>query len=196
MIRLMVIDDHAPSREQAIRDLTTPGVIEVIAQAETTDEAWKTAQKLLPDMILLDLHMPGLMSTNDLLKRLVGLPRAKVVVFASAGKASEVQDLLDAGASAYVMKSDPPALIRMAMMMVSKGSRGVVSPSLPRHLTKLLPNERSILRQLTKKGKLPQIAERTGISENALNEMLLHLVEKLELGSTAALIKWAKKHGF
>jgi two-component system nitrate/nitrite response regulator NarL len=196
MIRLMIVDDHAPTREQAISELTTPGVIQVIAEAETSDEAWKTAQKLLPDVILLDLHLPGLMTVADLLKRLVSLPRAKVIAYASASKASEVQDLLDAGAVAYVLKSDAPALIRMAMLMVTRGSRGIVSPSLPRHLTRLTPNERSILRQLTKRGKAPQIAERIGISEASLQEAMLHLTQKLELTSTAQLVKWAKKHGF
>lgn len=196
MLRLMIVDDHSPSREQAVRDLAAAGVIQIIAEAETSDEAWKTAQKLLPDVVLLDLHLPGLLTTNDLLKRLTNLPRVKVVIFASASKASEVQDLLDAGASAYVLKSDPPALIRMAMLMASRGSKGIVSPSLPRHLTRLTPNERSILRQLTKRGKPPQIAERLGISENTLHDALLHLTQKLELPSTEHLIKWAKKHGF
>jgi two-component system nitrate/nitrite response regulator NarL len=196
MIRLMVVDDHEPSREQAIRELSTPGVIQIIAQAETSDEAWKTAQKLLPDMVLLDLHLPGLLNTYDLLKRLISLPRNQVVIFASDSKASEVQDLLDAGAAAYVLKTDPPALIRMAMLMVSRGSRGIVSPSLPRHLTKLTPNERAILRHLTKKSKPGQIAERLGLSEAELLEVMTHLTQKLELDSTVHLVKWAKKHGF
>lgn len=192
----MIVDDHAPTREQAKREIAAPGVIQVLAEAETSDEAWKIAEKLLPDVILLDLHLPGLIQTNDLLKRLTSLPRVKVVVFASASKASEVQDLLDAGAVAYVLKTDAPALIRMAILMVSRGSRGVVSPSLPRHLTRLTPNERSILRHLTKRGKPPQMAERLGISEGALHQAMQHLAEKLELSSTAQLIKWAKKHGF
>ncbi len=196
MIRLMVVDDHVPTREETVRELSAGGVIQVIAEAETSDEAWKTGQKLLPDVILLDLHLPGLLSTMDLLKRFATLPRGKVVIHASEARAAEVQDLLDAGASAYVLKSDAPALIRMAILMVTRGSRGVVSPSLPRHLTRLTPSERSILRHLTRRGRPPQIAERLGISEDALREAMMHLAEKLELSSTTQLVKWAKKHGF
>ncbi len=196
MIRLMVVDDHAPSRQQAVHDLTTPGVIQVVAEAETSDESWKVAQQLLPDIILLDLHLPGLLTTFDLLRRFATLPRSQVVIFASDSKAADVQDLLDAGAAAYVLKSDSPALTRMAMLMVSRGSRGVISPSLPRHLTKLTSVERSLLRQLTTRRKLPQIAQQMSISEASLEEALNHLREKLELEDTAQLTKWAKKHGF
>ncbi len=84
----------------------------------------------------------------------------------------------------------------MAILMVSRGSRSVISPSLPRHLTRLSPQERSVLRQITKRGRLPQIAERMGVTEDALKGTLDHLAGKLELTSTAQLVKWAKKHGF
>src|SRR5579885_3735099 len=96
MIRLMVVDDHVPTREETVRELSAGGVIQVIAEAETSDEAWKTGQKLLPDVILLDLHLPGLLSTMDLLKRFATLPRGKVVIHASEARAPEVQDLLGA----------------------------------------------------------------------------------------------------
>ncbi len=99
----MIVDDHAPTREEALKNLQAGGVINVIAQAETSDEAWKTAEKLLPDIVLLDLHLPGLLNTFDLLKRLSALRRVKVIIFASQGKAAEVQDLLDAGACGYIL---------------------------------------------------------------------------------------------
>ena len=196
MIRVMVADDHEPTRQELVRELGAGGVIQVIAQSETSDETWKVAEKLLPDILLLDTHMPGLLATPDLLKRLSGLRRVKVVVFAGQSKASEVQELLEAGACAYILKTDPVALVRMTILMVSKGSKNVISPSLPRHITRLAAQERMVLRHLTKRGKLPQIAERMGISERELTAVLEHLAGKLELTSTAQVIKWAKKHGF
>jgi DNA-binding NarL/FixJ family response regulator len=196
MIRLMIADDHAPTREQAVEDLQVDGVIKVVGQAETTDQAVKTATQLFPDIVLLDLHMPGLLNVYEVLKRLTSVRNVKVIVYAGEANAAEVQDLLDAGAYAYVLKTDPPALVRMTMLMVSRGSRGVISPSLPRHLTRLTPQERAVLKHITKRGRLPQIAERMGISEDALRETLELLTQKLELSSTAQLVKWAKKHGF
>jgi DNA-binding NarL/FixJ family response regulator len=196
MIRLLAVDDHIPTREQVVADLKSGGMIEVVAEAGTSDEALKICRELLPDIVLLDLHLPGLVGTFDLLKKMVALRNVKVVMFASQGKASEVQDLLDAGAAAYILKTDPAALLRMAIVMVMKGSRGIVSPALPRHLTRLSPDERHLLRQLTQRGKLPKIAERLGMSEDELNQSIAELCEKLELDSANKLVRWAKKHGF
>lgn len=196
VIRLVVVDDHIPTREAAIRELQIDGVIEIVGEAETSDEAYKVAAQLLPDLVLLDLHMPGLMSTGDLIKKLVTLKNVKVVIYASESKASQVQDFFDAGACAYVVKTDAWPLIRMAIVMVSKGSRSVISPSLPKNLTKLTPPERNILHQVTKRGGASKAAERMGISEYDLHHMLEHLAEKLELSSPDKLLKWAKKHGY
>lgn len=196
MIRLMVVDDHLPTREKIIKELTSGDLIDVIAEAGTSDEAWQSAKAILPDIVLLDLHLPGFLTTEALLERLNTLTNVKVVLFASKAKAADVQDWLDAGAEAYVLKTDQSALIRMAILMVSRGSQGVISPSLPRHLTRLTPDERMILRHLTKRGKLPKAAERIGVSEETLTNTAKHLAEKLELESIEHLIKWAKKHGF
>lgn len=196
MIRLLVVDDHVPTRDEIIRHLSQGGLIKIVGEAQTSDDAYKIAKELLPDIVLLDLHLPGLISTPDLIKRLIALRNVKVVMFASQGKASEVQDLLDTGASGYVLKTDSPTLIRMALLMVSRGSRGVISPSLPRHLTRLSAQDRAMLREVTGKGKLPKAAERMGIMESKLAEMALELALKLELSSIEDLIKWAKRQGF
>jgi two-component system, NarL family, nitrate/nitrite response regulator NarL len=196
MIRLMVVDDHVETRQQTIANLTQGDLLKVVAEADTSHDAWKIASQILPDIVLLDLHLPGLYSTVDLLKRFGQLKRTKVVIFAGQGKASEVQDLLEAGASGYVLKTDAAALIKMALLMVSKGSRTVISPSLPRHLTRLTAQERTILRYIAMKGKLSKAAERMGIGEAELTELVEHLTEKLELESPDKLLRWARKHGF
>lgn len=195
-MRLLVVDDHNPTRLEIVRELSTGGVIDVVGESETSDQALKAAKELLPDVILLDLHLPGLIGTVDLIKRMTALRNVRVVMFASQGKPSEVQDLLDAGAVGYVLKTDPPALIRMALLMVMRGSKGVVSPSLPRHITRLSQDERSVLRSITMRGKLAKAAERLEISESDLMEIVEGLMAKLELEKPEQLVKWAKKHGF
>jgi len=195
-MRLLVVDDHIPTRQEIVRELSTGGVIEIVGEAETSDQALKVAKDLLPDVVLLDLHLPGLIGTIDLIKRLTALRNVRVVMFASQGKPSDVQDLLDAGAVGYVLKTDPPALIRMALLMVMRGSKGVVSPSLPRHITRLSQDERNVLRSITMRGKLGKAAERLGISEAVLMEVVEGLMAKLELEKPEQLVKWAKKQGF
>lgn len=192
----MVVDDHPPTREAAVQALQADGIIDVVGEAETSDEAWKMARELLPDVVLLDLHLPGLMQTDVLIKKLASLRNAHVVVYASQSKAAEVQELLDAGACAYILKADPPALARMSILMVTRGSTGIISPSLPRNITKLDQHERNILRHVTKRGGVPKAAERMGLTEYDLNQILEGLAEKLELPSGDYLVRWAKKHGF
>ena len=195
-IRLMVVDDHPPTREAAVQALQADGIIEVVGEAETSDEAWKMARELLPDVVLLDLHLPGLMQTDVLIKKLASLRNAHVVIYASQSKAAEVQELMDAGACAYILKADPPALARMSILMVTRGSTGIISPSLPRNITKLDLHERNILKHVTKRGGVPKAAERMGLTEYDLNQILEGLAEKLELPSGDYLVRWAKKHGF
>jgi DNA-binding NarL/FixJ family response regulator len=196
MIRILVVDDHTPTREAAVKELETDGIIQVVGEAESSDEAYRTAAQLLPNMVLLDLHLPGLTPTTTLITKLVALKNVHVIVYASQSKASEVQDLFDLGASAYVTKTDPWPLIKMSLLMVSRGSQGIISPALPKNLTRMTTQERNILRQVTKRGGLPKAAERMGITEYDLNKLLEHLVEKLELNDVDKLVKWAKKHGF
>jgi two-component system nitrate/nitrite response regulator NarL len=194
--RLLVVDDHIQTREEIVKELSTGGVIKIVGEAGTSDEALKMARELLPDIVLLDLHLPGLISTVDLIKRMTSLRNVKVVMFASQGKASDVQDLLDTGAVGYILKSDSAALIRMALLMVMKGSKGVVSPALPRHITRLTAEERSVLRNITMRGKLAKAAARMGMEEDRLNQIVGELCERIELDSAEKLVKWAKKHGF
>ncbi|HEY9788494.1 MAG TPA: response regulator [Candidatus Obscuribacterales bacterium] len=196
MIRLLLVDDHQPTRQQAAEQLSQGGLIKIVAEAETSDQAMKIGRELLPDIVLLDLHLPGLLQTHDLIKRLVALRNVKVIMFASQGKAADVQELLDAGASGYVLKTDPPALLRMAILMVQKGAKGVISPSLPRHITHLSAQERTALRCMTMRGTLAKAPERMGMSEEAFAKIVETLCEKLELDAPEKLVKWAKKHGF
>jgi DNA-binding NarL/FixJ family response regulator len=107
-----------------------------------------------------------------------------------------VQDFLDAGAVGYVLKTDAPALIRMAILMVSRGSKGVVSPALPRHVTRLSPEERYVLREITQRGKFSKAAQRMGLSEEQLMSQVTELTVKLDLETPDHLVKWAKKQGF
>lgn len=196
MIRLVLVDDHEPTREQAREQLSQGGLINIVGEAATSDEALKVARELLPDIVLLDLHLPGLLRVPELVPRLVTLRNVRVVMFASQGKAADVQDLLDAGASGYVLKTDPAALIRMAILMAHKGGKAIISPSLPRHITHLSEQERITLRYITMRGKLAKAAERMGITDEELSVMVDDLCEKLELESPEHLVKWAKKHGF
>jgi DNA-binding NarL/FixJ family response regulator len=196
MIRLLVVDDHQQTRSTIISQLTGDGLVSVVGEAETSDQALQLSEKLHPDVVLLDLHLPGLIPTVDLVKRLTALRNVKVLAFASETKAADVQEFLGAGACGYILKADPPALLRMSLLMVSRGSKNILSPSLPRNVTRLSSHERTLLREITKRGGISKAAARLGLSEQELSETLKELSEKLELHDLDSLVRWAKKNGF
>jgi DNA-binding NarL/FixJ family response regulator len=196
MIRLLIVDDHQETRSTIISHLAEEGLIQIIGEAETSDQALKMSEQLHPDIVLLDLHLPGLIPSIDLVKRLTALRNVKVIAFASETKAADVQDVLGAGAAGYVLKNDPPALLRMSLLMVSRGSKNILSPSLPRNVARLSNQERSLLKEVTKRGGIPKAAGRLNLSEGELSGALTELSEKLELQDLEALLKWAKKNGF
>jgi DNA-binding NarL/FixJ family response regulator len=195
-IRILVVDDHKETRKQIIKELRVGNLLEIVGEAETSDEALKLAEKLLPDIVLLDLHLPGLISLQDLIKRLVALRNVKVALFANPVKAEQVKDLLEAGAASYSAKEDTPALIRMTLLMVARGSRNLISPSLPRQLLNISQLEKNILSELAKKGKLEKVLERLGISGESLAKSIEELRVKLEFEDSASMARWAKKNGF
>jgi DNA-binding NarL/FixJ family response regulator len=196
MIRLVIVEDHAPARQKVLQELSGTDFIEVVAEAETSDEALRLAQKLLPDVVLLDLHLPGLLAQPVLLKKLSALKNVRVVIFADAGRAAQVQELLDAGARAYVLKQDPGELLRMSILMVYRGSRRIVSPGLPKNLLRLTGQERQVLSEIGKRGGIVRAAQRMGLSEADLNQVISEIAAKLEIESNEKLARWAKKNGF
>ncbi len=189
-------DDNLSYRHQVLKGLAGSGIIDVIAEANTTDETLQLARQLLPNIVLLDTHMPGLLATNVLLKKLIALKQVKVIMLGTSSKAAEVHDLLSSGACGYLLKKDHCALISMTVLMVHRGANSVTSPSLPRFITRLTAQEREILRHLAHRGQLSKTAERMGISMDALQELLKHLSQRLELSSTEEVVKRARKHGF
>jgi len=196
MIRVIVVDDHHESRQRIIGELKAGNLINVIGEAQTSDEALQLSEKLLPDVVLLDLHLPGLLNSVSLVQKLSALRNVKVLAFADNNKAAEVQDLLEAGASGYILKSDSSVLTRMSLLMVARGSKNILSPALPRQINRLTSQERTILRYTSRATKPEKAATELGITEAQLNDALSHLATKLDLGTIADLKKWAKKNGF
>jgi DNA-binding NarL/FixJ family response regulator len=196
MIRILVVDDHKETRSEIIKHLKVGGLLEVVGEAETSDEAYQLGEKLLPDIVLLDLHLPGLIDSLQLIKRLVSLRNVKVAIFASPAKAAQVQELLDAGAASYSLKEDTPALIRMTLLMVARGSRNLISPSLPKLLLSLNQLDKNILSELAKRGKLEKVLARLGISQESLSTHIKDLSVRLDFEDSASMAKWAKKNGF
>ena len=122
-MRILVVDDHAIVRHGLVRLLTSDGDHQV-SQAATGREALDLTRTTHPDLIILDLNLPG-MGGLELLRRLVQMDAGKVLILSMHAEPLYARRALDAGAAGYVSKNASPDELIAAMRRVSAGGRYV-----------------------------------------------------------------------
>lgn len=210
-IRLMIADDHTIVRQGLRRLLEDEDGMEVIGEAVDGRDAVAKALDLLPDIIIMDLSMPGLHgleATRQIVKR---LPKAKVLILSMHKNDAYVQQALQAGASGYILKDSASEEVLVAIRSVSRGD-SYLSPSISRVLIddylrlcspggtrslydKLTVREREIFQLLAEGNKNQQIAEKLHVSVKTVETHRAHIMEKLNLGNIAELVKYAIEIG-
>ncbi|MBR3924970.1 MAG: response regulator transcription factor, partial [Kiritimatiellae bacterium] len=104
-IRILIVDDHAIVRMGLAAILGTKADLEVVGDAEDGTAAIQKAQKLRPDVVLMDIVMPEMDGATATAKILQLLPQTKVIILTSFGEADGIAHALDAGASGALMKN-------------------------------------------------------------------------------------------
>ena len=202
MIRLLVVEDNTEISKKLIPDLSKENIFEIVGLAQTTDEALNLCKKLLPDIVLLDLHLPGLITIHDLIKKLTNLANTKIVAYASNIKASQVHTFINSGISAYMDKSDSLILLKMSLVMVNQGKQNIYTPNLAKNILKLNQSDHLLLCEITKRGQINKAAQRLNMELKDLQEKLAIICDKLEIFdkdntiNLEKLVKWAKNNGF
>ena len=196
-IRVMVVDDH-PIVRQGVRSLLSNYAdLEIVGEADGGLTALRHAADLLPNVILLDIRMPG-ESGIDLVKRLrQTAPAAKILMLTSFDDQEYVTGALRAGAHGYVLKSISDETLVKAIRAVHFGER-VLSPQvldqMIQHLTTdaleprivdLTEEERDILRLLAGGASNAEIASELYMSETSFKRKLQDVFEKLAVHSRA-----------
>lgn len=211
-IRLMIVDDHTIVRQGLRRLLEDGEGMEVIGEAVDGRDAVAKALDLLPDIVIMDLSMPGLHgleATRQIVKR---LPKTKVLILSMHKNDAYVQQALRAGASGYILKDSASEEVLGAIRSVSRGD-SYLSPSISRVLIddylrlctpgggtrslydKLTVREREIFQLLAEGNKNQQIADRLHVSVKTVETHRAHIMEKLNLGNIAELVKYAIEIG-
>ncbi|NLA59459.1 MAG: response regulator transcription factor [Firmicutes bacterium] len=133
-IRVLIADDHALWRQGLCRILELEGDIEVVAQAANGDEAVALTKDARPDVVLMDINMPGLngLEATQMIKE--EAPDAKILVLTIHADDEYVFQLLQAGASGYVLKDVDPANLAEAIRTVNEGHAYLRSPLLEKVL--------------------------------------------------------------
>jgi DNA-binding NarL/FixJ family response regulator len=203
-IRVMIVEDHHIVRS-SVRMLLAQNGCEVVAEAGSAEEALELAPRARPQIVLMDLELPGTdgITATRRLKRAV--PLAKVIFLSAHDEEKDVVEALtDAGASGYLLKSDAPEELMSALRAVNAGKRYVspsVAPLLLLHLNdpkrsledgpRLTTREREVLRLVGQGATSKEIAQRLGISPKTAQVHRDKLKQKLNLRTTADIVRYA-----
>jgi DNA-binding NarL/FixJ family response regulator len=209
-IRVVVVDDHAVVRRGLEQVLANAGDIEVVATASDGDEAVERAAALRPDIVLMDLSMPGI-DGIEATRRILGAaaateegkPRLRVVVLTSFAEQRRVLDALQAGASGYLLKDATPDEVIAAVRAAHAGG-APLDPAAARVLLdsqragqpvrNLSPRESEVLGLVATGLANKQIARRLGISERTVKAHLTAVFQQLGVTDRTQAALWAKEH--
>jgi len=205
-IKILLADDHTIVRQGLKLILSAHPDLEVAGEAANGREAVEMAQKLKPDIVLMDVAMPELNGIEATRRMVEANSRLKVLVLSMHKEAVYVREILKAGARGYILKDAIDTELLNAVRSVAKGD-GYISPAVSGALLNdyrkdvtdpvdlLSGREREVL-QLIAEGKTnKEIATRLNLSVYTIDSHRGKIMEKLNLHSTGELVRFALKHG-
>jgi DNA-binding NarL/FixJ family response regulator len=202
-IRLLIADDHPVVRDGLSGMFAADPGFEVLGEAADGAEAVRLAQQVRPDVILMDLRMPGMdgvTAITELAKRGV---TARVLVLTTYDADSYVLPAIEAGATGYLLKDAPRAELLRAVRAAADG-QGVLAPSVATRLMSrvrapdpelLSQREFEVLELVAAGTTNREAATRLFISEATVKTHLLHIYAKLGVGDRAAAVAEAFNRG-
>ena len=206
-IRILVVDDHAVVRSGLRMLLDAEQDIEVVAEAGDARAALFAALEHKPDVVLVDIVMPGESGIEATRKILRDLPETKVLVLSMQDEPRYVRAAFDAGASGYVLKEAAESDLVAAIREVASGGR-YVHPTLGARMIEaeaaerrraqedpLSEREREVLKLLALGQTNQEIASILFISVRTAETHRAHIMQKLGLSSRAALVRYALSQG-
>ena len=206
-IRTVVVDDHAVVRSGLRLVLEGEDDIEVVAEAADARNAIFEARAHRPDVILLDVVMPGRSGIDAIPDLLKESPDSKVLVLSMQDDPAYVREAFGAGASGYVLKEAADAEVVAAVREVASGQR-YVHPSLGARLVAadaeeraraeedpLSEREHEILRLLALGHTNQEIASQLYLSVRTVETHRAHIMQKLRISTRAELVRYALERG-
>jgi DNA-binding NarL/FixJ family response regulator len=203
-LSVLLVDDNALFRDGIADILEADGRFEVVGQASRGDEAVAAARRLHPDLILIDLRMPGMSGAEAIRRIRAQDPAVPIGVLTMFETQESAQTALDAGATGYLAKDSTPADLCEAAANIAQGKRNF--DALPAHpergagsrgdlLARLTAREVEVLRALVTEANNEAIARRLGISPRTLRIHISHAYRKLEIHDRAQAVLVAIRCG-
>jgi len=207
-IRILIVDDHAIVRKGQRALIETEPGMEVVGEAADGVQAVKMAHSLEPDIVLLDLVMPGKGGIEAIGEIKEMNPQARILVLTSFAEDDKVYGAIKAGAQGYLMKDASPQDILVAISQVYRGEPSM-DPSIAHKLMRELqrasdlpPTEEPLTEREVEVLKLvaqgftdQQIADRLVISDRTVSTHVGHILSKLHLANRTQVALYALKEG-
>ncbi len=207
MISVLLVDDHGMVREGLKYYLDTEDDVKVVGEAGDGQEAAEKARKLTPDVILMDLMMPGVDGVEGTELCLEASPDSKVVVLTSKAEDDLVLPAIKAGALSYLLKDVSAEELATAVRDAAAGKatfHPVASVRMARAVSgeqqgqdlagRISPRELEVLNLIAEGYGNREIGERLFISERTVKSHVTHLLEKLELRDRTQLAIYALRN--
>jgi DNA-binding NarL/FixJ family response regulator len=205
-VRTLLVDDHAVVREGYRRLLERTPDIRVVAETGNGDEAYRTFCELAPDVVVMDINLPGT-SGVDVTRRIVARDaRARVLVFSMHDDAMFASRALEAGAKGYVTKASAPEVLVEAVRAVAGGriylsqdvAQQLALQAVPGHqlpLSSLSAREFEVFRLLAEGRSVAEIAQVMCLSQKTIANYQSNIRQKLDLANAAQVVHLAMSHG-
>jgi two-component system, NarL family, response regulator NreC len=206
MTRILLADDHKLVRQGFKMILSAQPDMEIVGEAGNGREAVELAEKLQPDLVIMDVTMPEL-NGIEATRRLVSIaPRARVLALSMHKDSVYVREILRAGARGYLLKDSADADLIAAVRAVAKGE-GYLSPAVSeavltdyrRHVTDpldlLTTREREVLQMIAEGKTNKEIATTLNLSVYTVEAHRGRVMEKLNLHSSGELVRFALRNG-
>jgi two-component system response regulator DegU len=203
-IRIVLADDHPIVRKGIFNLLDKEQDIDVIGEASDGEQAIQLTNRLKPDILLLDMEMPGLGGV-DVAKRLrADNSPVKILVLSAYNDKQYILELLDLGATGYLTKDEAPTTIVQAVRGVAKGQEGWLSDKVASRMNgwkrqktpsslKLNTREQEVLTFLGEGLNNQQIGRQMGISDKTVEKYCISILRKLGVKSRREAIELSQQ---
>jgi DNA-binding NarL/FixJ family response regulator len=208
VIRVLVVDDHAVVRQGLRTFLELQDDVEVVGEAGDGAAAVAAAERLRPDVVLMDLAMPGTDGVEAIRRLRERVPTARAIALTSFTDEERVLGAVRAGAAGYLLKDVDPAELVAGIRAVA-GGRGLPAPEVTARvleevagagspgdgLAQLTAREREVLVEIARGRPNKQIALELGVAEKTVKAHVGHILAKLGVTDRTQAALWAVRRG-
>ena len=206
-IRLLIVDNHTLFRQGLVSLLQSEPGYEVIGEASSGDEALQVVPELDPDVVLMDVKMPGIGGVEATRRLTEANPQARILMLTVSEEEESLFAAIQAGARGYILKSADAGELLDAIKRVHAGE-AMLSPIMTLRLLQVLQSggipaplselpltsrEQDVFQLLAQGASNRQIAETLTITENTVKTHVRNILEKLELHSRSEVAAYARR---